>query len=255
MYVHRRASDGSVFYIGKGQDNRHKSKSGRSNHWRKIVEKNGVIIEIIQRFNYEEDAYNFEISLISLMRDYDAKICNVSKGGDGGLSGIKLSDTHKEKLRMAKLGKKQMPDHARKSATAKKGKPQPRSAVDYVIGLKKKKVINSSGEIFESASEAARVFSGRLGSFCSQGNISSCCRGDRNNAYGETWSYDISISPVFKSKPSNKKTVFNNKGMSFDSVGEAVKWVASWRGAANHQCISQAARDNGSAYGHTWRYQ
>lgn len=250
VYVHKRNTDNSVFYVGKGKGGRHLSKSGRSNHWRRIVEKHGYHSEIVKRFTSESDAYDFECKLISTMRDNKERICNVANGGNGGLSGIPLRACHKDKLRAAKLGKKQMPEHAKKSALAKKGKKQPRKAVDYVIGLKKKKVINSSGEIFESANEAARCLSKRLGIKASQGNISMVCRGERSEAYGFNWSYDLSCIPklfVRRLKCSN--------GMYFSSLTEATEWVKSWRGSASPSNITNAIRENGTAFGFKWKYE
>lgn len=255
VYVHKRATDGSVFYIGKGKGARDKSRSGRSKHWRNIVQKNGYSIERIFQNLTEDEAYLLEIKAISEYRGKDERICNVANGGNGGLSGTVLTDDHKEKLRNAKLGKQQMKDHAIKSAKAKIGKKQPIEAVNYVIGLKKKKVINSDGEIFESASHAARVMSESLGIYVSQGNISMCAIGKRKNAYGKTWSYEISKKPKFLETKYNCKKIKCSNGIVFESVQKAKDWVKSIRGYATHQSISLAARKNKPAYGYKWSYE
>ena len=250
VYIHRRKTDNSIFYVGKGSGNRVFSKSGRSNHWRNIVKKHDYIVEIIRYFNCELEAYEYETHLIGEMRSNMERICNVANGGEGGLSGTKLKDEHKEKLRKAKLGKKQLPEHAKKSSMAKIGKKQPRSAVEYVIGLKKKKVINSDGEIFDSATEAARSLSKRLGITASQGNISMVCRGERCNAYGLSWSYDTKVIPTV-----SITTVFCDNGMKFNSTKEAAEWVKKYRGRALSSNITNAVRNNGTAYGFRWHVE
>lgn len=247
VYIHKRKTDNSIFYVGKGSGNRAFSKSGRSPHWRNIVRKNDYTVEIVKYFSCEAEAYNYETHLISLMRSNMERICNIANGGEGGLSGISLNHEHKEKLRKAKLGKKQLPEHAKKSAEAKKGKKQPRSAVDYVIGLKKKKVINSDGDIFDSAMDAARSLSKTLGIKASQGNISMVCRGERRIAYDLSWSYDIEVTPII-----SVENIFCDNGMMFNSAREASEWVKGFRGYALASNITNAIRNKGTAYGFLW---
>jgi len=255
VYLHVKKTNGDVFYVGKGKEGRDKSRSGRSAHWRNIVAKHDYEIIRIAEGLSEDDSYLLETDTILKMRTEGASICNIASGGNGGLSGTSLSKEHKEKLRKAKLGKRQLPDHARKSATAKIGKKQPRRAVDFVISKKMKPVINSSGEIFESTVSASKAVSKRLGIKASQGNISMCATGGRNNAYGLTWSYETSSVPKFRPTTSpSKKTVCSN-GMRFLSVKKAREWVISWRGSATHQSISDAARNGGNAYGLGWEYK
>lgn len=242
VYVHKRKTDSSVFYVGKGKGSRDSSRSGRSNHWRNIVEKNGLIIERLAENLSESEAYQLEIQFIKEMRILGERICNIANGGNGGLSGIKLNPDHIEKLRNAKIGKPQSPDHAKKSARAKIGK---------MVKNKRKPVINSDGAIFKSASDAAREVGG------SQGNISMAARGERLEAYGQAWSYDISKKPDPPSPvKTNMKRVICSNGQAFNSTQEATRWVRSWRGSANNQCITACARGQSvSAYGFTWRYE
>jgi len=254
VYLHRRITDGSIFYVGKGKGTRDSSKSGRSNHWRNIVKKNGYYIERVKDGITECEAYELEINLIRRLREDRKNICNIANGGEGGLFGIKLKDDHKEKLRNAKLGKKQMPEHAKKSAMAKTGKKQPRSAVETIRKLNSVAVINSNGDIFPSASEASRAMSMQNGINASQGNISMCARGERSIAYGVTWSYDITKTPELRTPHDGKKKIYCSNGLAFNSVGDALSFVKTIRGTAFHQPISKAARTGGRAYGYKWTY-
>lgn len=255
IYVHKKLTNGDVFYVGKGTGDRAKSKSGRNRWWWNIANKHGYYHEIIIDNLTSQEADKLEIEKIRFYRE-NGNICNVANGGDSGLTGIPLSIGHKEKLRNAKIGKKQNPEHAKKSAIAKLGKKQPRDAVEKMVAVKRKKVINSDGEIFSSATEAADVMSKRLGVKASQGNISMCCRGERGWAYGLSWSYNITSKPnPPKLESSQSKRIYCSNGMSFDSVQDAKDWVKSWRGKANNQTLSSCARgDLKTAYGFNWRY-
>ncbi len=256
MYLHRRKTDGTVFYVGKGKGSRCTARGGRNKWWRSVEAKSGFYHEILESGLTNEQACKIEMETIAHLKESGVKLCNISAGGESGLVGIPLSDSHKEILRQRKAGKKQSPEHAKKSAMAKVGKRQPRDAVEALIAKKRKPVINSDGDVFESASHAARAMALRLGVYPSQGNISMAARGERAEAYGLAWSYDTGRKPDAPSAvKSNMKKVLCGNGMEFNSTQDATRWVRSWRGSANHQCITACARkEKGAAYGFTWRY-
>lgn len=256
VYVHRRNTDNAIFYVGKGKGSRLKSRSGRTKWWKNIVKKHGHTAEIIYDGLTNSEACNLEIETIKNLLNKGVVLCNVSKGGESGLAGIPLTKEHKEKLRQSHLGRKQSLVHARKSAMAKVGKKQPRAAVEAMVKDKRKRVINSNGEVFLSASHAARAMAERHGVYASQGNISMACRGERPGAYGYGWSYDTeNIPPAPTGENLVKKTVYCSNGMKFKSVADAVSWIISWRGSAAHQCVSACARgESKTAYGFSWEY-
>lgn len=248
VYGHYRETDGSLFYIGKGKDKRAWSKSGRSNHWRNIVKKNGYYIRLIHETECELEAYKLEIKEILEARKVGLSICNVANGGEGGLSGIPLDQYHKDKLRDAKLGKCQMPEHARKSASARLGQKNTKEHIENSVKHKRKMVINSSGCIFASASAAARDLN------LSQGNISMCARGERRICGGLSWSYDITKTPEIPvSIAKMVKNITLNK--LFSSMTSAVEFIKSERGSATQQSISLSARTGSKAYGYHWSYE
>lgn len=96
VYLHRRASDGRIFYVGKGCRYRHKSKWGRSTHWHNIVNKHGYTIEIAQKDLSEAEAFALEIELIAKYKDQG--LCNRTDGGEGA-SGVIVSEETKAKHR------------------------------------------------------------------------------------------------------------------------------------------------------------
>jgi hypothetical protein len=65
VYVHRRATDGTVFYVGKGTGNRAYANQGRSRYWRNIVSKHGYTVQIVQTGMQEWWAFEIERELIS----------------------------------------------------------------------------------------------------------------------------------------------------------------------------------------------
>lgn len=80
VYVHRRKTDGRVFYVGKGKGNRAWSNQ-RNRYWHNIVGKHGVVVKVIARFSNEECAFSMERALIKF---YGRKnLCNMTDGGDG----------------------------------------------------------------------------------------------------------------------------------------------------------------------------
>lgn len=206
VYIHRRKSDGRVFYVGKGTGKRALRTSGRNRYWKRVYNKHGRIVEILLHFEKENCAFSFEKAMIALYGKEN--LTNTTDGGEGvcglvhseearkkmsgprpnaknWLKGRIPPDYLKEKWRKAKLGKKQSPEHAQKSRTNKVGvKIQDTSKFNL---SKRKPVRNSKGEVFESAATAARAMSERFNVNASQGNISMCTNGKRKTAYGMKW--------------------------------------------------------------------
>lgn len=100
-YIHRRKSDGEVFYVGKGTRDRAWDKYSRNIHWKRVFEKHGVIIEIVEIFSNESDAFASEIELIKLYSS--SFLTNMTDGGEG-VSGLEVSDETRKKLSAARVG-------------------------------------------------------------------------------------------------------------------------------------------------------
>lgn len=97
--------DGKLFYIGKGHGLRAYRYSGRNPHYKNIVTKYGKpTVKIIAEWETEEDAFNHEIELIAKYRNEGIELCNKTIGGEG-TSGYHLTETHKLKIKISKLGK------------------------------------------------------------------------------------------------------------------------------------------------------
>lgn len=99
VYLHRKKTDNSVFYVGKGHGKRAYSRSNRNRHWVNIVHKHGFSVEFVQTGMQEWWAFELERDLISLMgRD---SLCNITDGGEG-VAGFKLSEESIAKMKASK---------------------------------------------------------------------------------------------------------------------------------------------------------
>jgi hypothetical protein len=147
VYVHTRLDNGKPFYVGKGTIKRIRRSTNRNKHWKRIVDKcNGFDSIIIKGNLTEGDAFQLEKDTIAEYRLKNINLCNYTDGGDGPSGykhtdecklkmsklakgrpahnkGGKASDSAKEKMSLAKLGKKLSKEHIEKVAASKRGKP------------------------------------------------------------------------------------------------------------------------------------
>ncbi len=98
VYVHRRASDNVVFYVGKGQKNRAYDFSRRSKHWKSVANKHGVAVEIVLANVCEAAAFEHECELIRLYGRKDCSLgplVNKSDGGEGPSGSVHTVESRK----------------------------------------------------------------------------------------------------------------------------------------------------------------
>jgi hypothetical protein len=92
IYLHKRKDTGEVFYVGKGEGNRYKSKVGRTAYWLNIVKKHGYIAEIVEYFDSECLAFSAEQKLIAKIGRKDlgkGPLVNLSDGGEGASGAVR----------------------------------------------------------------------------------------------------------------------------------------------------------------------
>ena len=92
IYAHYRNDTGDIFYIGKGEGSRHKSRQGRNPYWVNIVNAHGYRVEILQSFETEKEAFDAEQSLITEIGRKDlgkGLLVNMSDGGEGASGAIR----------------------------------------------------------------------------------------------------------------------------------------------------------------------
>lgn len=86
IYAHRRMSDDSIFYIGKGKGYRAWYTTGRNDYWFRVAKKHGCYVDIIFDNLEEQEAYELENCVIQEMLYFNEKLTNLSEGGEGGFN-------------------------------------------------------------------------------------------------------------------------------------------------------------------------
>lgn len=258
VYLHRRATTGAVFYVGKGRGRRAWGRAQRNRHWRNIASKNGVLVEILMSGMVERDAFELEIHTISKMRGCGVVLSNVTGGGDGASgiaskrrkkvycsNGMEFSHTQEAADWLVSIGNKNATSKIVCAAAAGLKKTIYGFAFSYTStpkkplisghaakikgfgGKNKKKVYCSNGKSYESGSAASLDAFGRVGM---ASKIFQCCNGVRHSAGGLTWSYDPSsipeyVDPAQRSNRAKWKRVGCENGMIFDSIKLAREWL------------------------------
>ena len=120
-YVHISPKDGKVFYVGKGCGGRAYAHKNRNIRWHRVVEKHGIMVEIVERFHSEADAFNHEIHLIKKYKSIGEAYCNFTSGGEGP-AGLIHSEETRKKISELQIGKKLTLEHRKKLSIAGKGR-------------------------------------------------------------------------------------------------------------------------------------
>lgn len=198
-YLHRKATTGEIFYVGKGtRPDRMKMRSGRSQRWTRIANKHGFVPEVIARWKTAEEAFAHERFLIKCFRDIGENLCNHTDGGEGA-PGYKQSEQTKEKrnaklrgqaktsatiqrMRNAHAGKVIGQDTRQKIATTLLGR--------YAGGLNpnaKPVVCIETNEHFACMQDAATWLQQQGHAKASFKSIHAAVSGAKKTAYGYTW--------------------------------------------------------------------
>lgn len=123
VYVHRRLSDNKPFYVGKGKSRRAWDCHNRSRHWNNIVDKHGLIVEIVFDSLIETEAFQCEVDTILEFKYFNYELCNYTNGGEG-LSGFKWTEeqmvNHPSKNN---IGRKSSPETVEKIRKSLQGRP------------------------------------------------------------------------------------------------------------------------------------
>lgn len=179
VYVHRKSSNGEVFYVGKGKDKRAWTKCGRTKYWSRVVEKHGLIVEIVLSNLQEWYAFELETNLIALYGRKDSGdgcLINMTNGGEGATGtkknvetrakisaakkGVVFSEKHRQNLSSAHVGKVLTESTKAKMSVYRKGRPHHdawnknlKVSAQKVSG---KKIVRQDGVVFNSYLEAAQ---------------------------------------------------------------------------------------------------
>lgn len=221
VYIHRRASNGVEFYVGKGSTNRawhYSSHKARTDLWRRCALKNGVIVDIVQDGMTSDSAYLLEMWLIAKLTYDGIVLYNISEGGGGGLgltpgnarpvicsNGMRF-DTTGDAARWACVDK-EIKGHERsniymccvgkiKSAFGYAWWYEGSDPVEYIDPLKRridtrrKAIWCSNGMKFISTSDAAVWLKNNGWPNAMYVGVSAAANGRNKSAYGLAWWYD-----------------------------------------------------------------
>lgn len=199
VYVHRRKSDGSVFYVGKGHGYRAWATK-RSAYWSKIARKHGFTVEIVENGYTEWFAHEREIQLIE---QYGREnICNHTDGGEGCSNpskearekigaanrGRRRSAEHIERIIAAHKGVPRTEDVKRRISLAHKGKPKPATRGEN-HGGRRPVICVETGASYPTIQMAVDWLHSIGHNRATQASISCCTRGYKKSAYGFVWKY------------------------------------------------------------------
>ena len=195
VYLHRRATDGSVFYVGKGRKDRGWHISRQYNRrWMGNARKYGCVVEIVDDSMSEDQAFELECNLIE---EYGLdNLANMTTGGDGS-SGV-VSSRRKEVC--CSNGMKFESMH---------------EAVDW---------LRANGHPKASVGTISACCSGRVRSSCGMAFELECNLIEEyglDNLANMTTGGDGSSGVV----SSRRKEVCCSNGMKFESMHEAVDWL------------------------------
>lgn len=118
VYIHRRETNNSVFYVGKGTGSRAWHTHDRNLYWKNTKNKHGSIVEIVYDNLSEKAALELEKDLIAGLLEIGATLCNLTSGGEQTIvsaesrkrmslirKGRPLSELHKKALSASRAGK------------------------------------------------------------------------------------------------------------------------------------------------------
>lgn len=225
VYAHRKASDGFVFYIGKGKSRRAWSKVGRNKYWRRIETEHGFWVDIIKENMPEVCALSLERAVI--FSTGKKNLCNLRSGGYGSSdwhhsdeakakisafnkgkkptpkalaalrtnAGKPMSEAQKKKLSLAKIGIKRGPTSEETKKKISKSHMGLRPSKDTLVKMSLSKIGKSKGKLSPSYDHTVREF------YKDNGEIFVGTRGEFIEMFGPT---DGCVSHLINGK---RKTV------------------------------------------------
>ena len=120
VYLHKKKSDGEIFYVGKGTDRRAFKSSNRSELWNRVAKKYGYTVEIFKEGLTEQEALSLETSLIKQFGRKDLGTGSLVNLTDGGET-TRLSDQVREVISKKAKGRKVSEETKKKLSLKIKG--------------------------------------------------------------------------------------------------------------------------------------
>lgn len=187
VYIHIRPDINEPFYVGKGIPKRDKSKYGRNQYWRNIVNKNNGAFESKILFDglSEEEALLKERETELELRNKGYILANIAECGvKAGTTGMKHSEESKRKISEGLKG----------HISPNKGKKQSKETCDKksksMMGVMNKSILqydlqDNFIKEWSSISEAYLSLNKKITNGC----INLACKGKIKTAFGYKWKY------------------------------------------------------------------
>lgn len=192
VYVHKDPRDGSTRYVGKGCGDRAwrlKCRVAKHGSWIASLANKGLvpIIEIVERFDKEEDALFREGELIEYFMKMEPKFCNMIEAGIGcpagefhPMFGTKHSDETRAKMSASAKGKRKSSEHKKNIGLGHKGKKKnPDSIAKRIEKVNKKVLCIENNVIYKSVKDASVALD------VDHSSISRICRGKQKSSWNK----------------------------------------------------------------------
>lgn len=154
-YIHRRNSDGKVFYVGMGSLHRMSNMSMRSVEWHEMA-KQGRTVELVAKWSTKEEAFEHEKLLIACFKDMGHPLINKTTGGAGNnapkLDGWAKSHSKKMIGNSYRLGILHDDDSKAKMSASRKNVPKPK-----IMCLECGKVIGGHSNVIKHQKTASHA--------------------------------------------------------------------------------------------------
>lgn len=282
VYVHKRNTDGSIFYVGKGCGKRAWKKSDRNQWWKNIEKKHGRTVEIISRKMSESDAFSMEQMLIeSIGRE---NLCNMTDGGEGGTS---PTDETRRKISNANKGRIVSQETREKKRIAATGRWHAEESIEKIRRARAVQVMRPASE--ETKEKLRRINTGKVVPADTGRKISASKKGKKLGPMSDEHKEKIRQANIGKKHTEDSKRKVseansgrrhtreamekiiesnrkNNKqrrrkiscsnGMVFEYSVDAEAWLRDngFPRAGRSNIVSCCTGKLGSAYGFTWCY-
>jgi len=248
VYIHRRKTNGKVFYVGKGTRYRHKATWGRSIHWWNIVNKHDYTIEIVENGMQEWWAFELECELI--LKYKDQGLANLTDGG-GGTSGYVCSE------KTLNLLKQRSADPAYRENISKKAKERYADPAYKLAHAERQKLVMKNPAVREKIRQKAlkQHETPESRELCRIRTLimfqnPATRENSRQKAFAR---FD---TPDKRAKHAQAKAVLCiETGLVFGTCTLAAEWLRSTLGCGDNSLISKVCRGViKTAYGYTWHY-
>lgn len=238
VYLHRKQSDGSVFYVGKGCKERAHSTKGRNEYWKRIVDKHGYFVEFVA--TGLQDWYAMEVEIATIAKYGRENLCNMTDGGDGTSGHVKSPETI-EKFRASNIGKKRSEETKRKQSIAATGRKMSRESVEKTSAFHRGRKL--------SPEHVAKVVAKNKGKKRTPEQLKVLSNSLKGIEKTPEWVEKIAAKK-------RKKIICVTSGVVFDGIRLATRWLSEngFPKASMKSLWKAASEPHRVAYGLKWAF-